>query len=248
MAPLLCIENLTKRYKHAGHPVLNGLSFSVNSGEIYGFLGPNGAGKSTTVKILSGLISYDQGNISIMGKNITDHRKELNKHIGIVPQDIALFPTLTATENLKIFGGIYGIENRILNKRIAYLLNLFGLEDHKNKKVDYYSGGMKRRINLIVGILHEPNLLLLDEPTVGIDVQSKNVIIENLQLLNSYGTTILYTSHNMEEAQQFCTKVGIIDEGKIIAEGTPDELIGKTADCDNLELVYLKLTGKKLRD
>ena len=173
MAPLLCIENLTKRYKHAGHSVLNGLSFSVNSGEIYGFLGPNGAGKSTTVKILSGLISYDEGNISIMGKNLTDHRKELNKHVGIVPQDIALFPTLTATENLKIFGGIYGIENKILNKRIAYLLNLFGLENHKNKKVDYYSGGMKRRINLIVGILHEPNLLLLDEPTVGIDVQSK---------------------------------------------------------------------------
>lgn len=248
MTPILSIENLTKRYKNGDRDVLKGLNFTVNSGEIYGFLGPNGAGKSTTIKILSGLIPYDKGTISIMGENFNDNRKLIKKSIGIVPQDIAIFPTLTAYENLKIFGGIYGIKNKILKERITYLLELFGLDEHRYKKVEHYSGGMKRRINLIVGILHEPALLLLDEPTVGIDVQSKNVILENLKMLNGNGTTILYTSHNMEEAQQFCTKVGIIDEGKIITEGIPSELISKSPNYTNLESVYLELTGKKLRD
>ena len=248
MTPILSIENLTKRYKNGDRNVLDDLNFTVNTGEIYGFLGPNGAGKSTTIKILSGLLPYDKGTISIMGMNLNDNREQIKKHIGIVPQDIAIFPTLTGYENLKIFGGIYGIDSKTLKKRILFLLELFGLEEHKNKKVDFYSGGMKRRINLIIGILHEPKLLLLDEPTVGIDVQSKNVILENLKVLNSKGTTILYTSHNMDEAEQFCSKVGIVDEGKIITEGTPSELISKSPDYTNLESVYLKLTGKQLRD
>lgn len=248
MTPILSIEKLTKRYKKGDRFVLNELSFEVNPGEIYGFLGPNGAGKSTTVKIISGLIPYNNGAIKVLGKDLNENRKELKKIIGIVPQDIAIFPTLTAIENLKIFGGIYGIDNKILKKRIHSLLELFGLYEHRNKKVDHYSGGMKRRINLIAGMLHEPSLLLLDEPTVGIDVQSKNVIIENLKMLNKNGTTILYTSHNMEEAQDFCTRVGIIDEGKIITEGTAEELICRTPNCNDLESVYLKLTGKTLRD
>ena len=248
MLPILNIKNVNKRYKQGDRNVLNNLTLQVDTGEIYGFLGPNGAGKSTTVKILSGIIPYDSGNITIFGKNINEHRNALKRCIGIVPQDIAVFPTLTAYENLKVFGGVYGLNNKLLNKRIDYLLHLFGLEKHRNKKVEQYSGGMKRRINLIVGVLHEPLLLLLDEPTVGIDVQSKNVIIENLKMLNQKGTSILYTSHDMDEAQQFCTKVGIIDEGKIIAEGSPCELIARSDEYSNLESVYLKLTGKKLRD
>jgi ABC-2 type transport system ATP-binding protein len=248
MTPILSIDNLTKHYKNGERNVLNGLTFSVNPGEIYGFLGPNGAGKSTTIKILSGLIPSDGGNITVLGKNLHNYREQLKRSIGVVPQDIAIFPTLTAYENLIVFGGIYGLQTRHLYKRIRYLLKLFGLDEHRNKKVELYSGGMKRRINIIVGMLHEPSLLLLDEPTVGIDVQSKNVIIENLKMLNSKGTTILYTSHDMDEAQQFCTKVGIIDEGEIIKEGTPEELISQFPGCSNLEAVYLKLTGKKLRD
>lgn len=248
MTPILSIENLTKHYKNGEKNVLNGFSFSVYPGEIYGFLGPNGAGKSTTIKILSGLISSDSGTISVMGRDLQNYSDQIKRCIGVVPQDIAIFPTLSAYENLIVFGGIYGIQTRHLYRRIRYLLRLFGLDEHRNKKVELYSGGMKRRINIIVGMLHEPSLLLLDEPTVGIDVQSKNVIIENLKMLNSKGTTILYTSHDMDEAQQFCTKVGIIDEGKIISEGSPEELIASSADCTNLESVYLKLTGKKLRD
>jgi ABC-2 type transport system ATP-binding protein len=248
MNPILAINHLTKKYRNGSHNVLNGLSFCIYPAEIYGFLGPNGAGKSTTIKILSGLIPHNEGSITFMGKNLQQHREELKPKIGIVPQDIALFPTLTAAENLRIFGGIYGLNNKTLLEKKEYLLHLFGLYEHRHKKIQHYSGGMKRRINLIAGILHEPVLLLLDEPTVGIDVQSRNVIIENLKMLNSSGTTILYTSHNMEEAQGFCTKVGIIDEGKIIVEGSPSELIGRSPDYTDLESVYLKLTGKTLRD
>lgn len=246
--PVIYMENIEKRYKHGDKNVLDGLNLCVNAGDFYGLLGPNGAGKSTTINLLSGLISSDNGKITILGKNIMEHREQLKSSIGIVPQDIAVFPTFTAYENLKFFGGIYGINRKILNNRIRYLLHLFGLEECKNKKIEHYSGGMKRRINLIVGILHEPKLLLLDEPTVGIDAQSKNVIIENLHILNSQGTAILYTSHDMNEAEQVCSKVGIIDEGKIIKEGTPKELISESADYSNLESVFLKLTGKKIRD
>lgn len=248
METVICMENIKKRYKHGDKHVLNGLNLKVHEGDIYGFLGPNGAGKSTTIKLLSGLISNDEGTITILGKNILEHREQLKRKIGIVPQDIAIYPSLTAFENLNFFGGIYGIYQTHLKKRIAYLLHLFGLEEHRNRKVEHYSGGMKRRINLIVGLLHEPKLLLLDEPTVGIDVQSKNVIIENLKMLNRQGTAILYTSHDMNEAEQLCNKVGIIDEGKIIMEGTPKELITQFSETMNLESVYLKLTGKKIRD
>lgn len=247
MKPVLTIENVIKRYKHSDKNALNHLNLIVNEGEIYGFLGPNGAGKSTTIKILSGLISYDEGHINIMGKDIKEHREHLKKNIGIVPQDIAVFPSLTAYENLLIFGNIYGIEKVTLKKRIDSLLVMFGLDDNKKRKIEHYSGGMKRRINLIIGILHKPSFLLLDEPTVGIDVQSKNLIIENLRKLNQDGTTILYTSHDMNEAQNFCSKVGIIDEGSIIVEGSPLDLINQSSVYTNLESVYLHLTGKSLR-
>lgn len=245
---ILHIENLKKTYSGLNRQVLSGLCLTIEQGEIYGFLGPNGAGKTTTVSILSGLLQRDSGTIEMFGRPVDENRNYIKHHIGIVPQNIAIFPELTAYENLKIFGTIYGMETKMLKSRIDELLGLFGLMAFKDKKVASFSGGMKRSVNLMVGILHKPDLLILDEPTVGIDVQSKVVILDNLKSLNKEGVTILYTSHDMEEAQHLCTKVGIIDGGKLVAEDTPSGLIAAHPGCDDLESVYLRLTGKKLRN
>lgn len=245
---ILHIENLTKTYSGLNRQVLSGLCLTIEEGEIYGFLGPNGAGKTTTVNILSGLLKGDTGSVKLFGRTYEKGSNYIKHHIGIVPQNIAVFPELTAYENLKVFGAIYGMETKALKARIDELLNLFSLASFKDKKVASFSGGMKRSVNLMVGILHKPDLLILDEPTVGIDVQSKVVILENLKSLNKEGVTILYTSHDMEEAQHLCTKVGIIDGGKLVAEDTPSGLIAAHSGCEDLEAVYLRLTGKKLRN
>jgi len=168
--------------------------------------------------------------------------------VGVVPQDIALYPTLSARENLHFYGNMYGVTGKELKDKIETWLHNFGLTEAANRRVSTYSGGMKRRLNLIAGILHDPKILFLDEPTVGVDVQSRNVIIEHLQALNKKGTTIIYTSHHMEEAEHFCTQVAIIDYGKIIAKGSPAELIAAHPGCTNLESVFLHLTNRKLRD
>jgi ABC-2 type transport system ATP-binding protein len=246
--PILHIENLVKSYPGLNRQVLSGLCLTIGRGEIYGFLGPNGAGKTTTVSILSGLLSADSGRMEMFGRPCEENRKYIKQHLGLVPQNIAIFPELTAYENLKIFGAIYGMDSKALKIRIEELLGLFGLMAFKDKKVASFSGGMKRSVNLMVGILHKPELLILDEPTVGIDVQSKVVILENLKSLNKEGVTILYTSHDMEEAQHLCTRVGIIDGGKLVAEDTPEGLIAAHQGCEDLEAVYLRLTGRKLRN
>ena len=168
--------------------------------------------------------------------------------IGIVPQDIALYPTLTARENLAFYGSMYGLYGKDLKDKIETWLKKLGLIDASNRRVSTYSGGMKRRVNLIAGVLHSPAILFLDEPTVGVDVHSRNVIIQHLKEINAAGTTIIYTSHHMEEAQNFCTRVSIIDQGKILTEGTPAELISRNAGSTNLENVFLNLTNRKLRD
>lgn len=168
--------------------------------------------------------------------------------IGVVPQDIALYPMLTARENLHFIGSMYGLAGKLLKERVNQGLSVFGLEKFANRRIQTYSGGMKRRINLIAGILHQPRVLFLDEPTVGIDVQSRTVIIEYLKQLNSEGTTIIYTSHYMEEAEILCSSIAIIDHGKIITQGRPSEMIGIQPGCDNLECIFLDLTGRKLRD
>ncbi len=168
--------------------------------------------------------------------------------IGVVPQEYALYPTLTAFENLMYFGAMYGLKGRDLKEKINLSLNDLGLSKFAHKKVKSYSGGMKRRVNLIAGILHDPKILFLDEPTVGVDVQSKKVIFNHLKTLNKNSTTIIYSSHHMEEAQEFCTEVAIIDEGKIIAQGSPQSLINSIKNASRLEEVYLSLTGEKLRD
>ena len=168
--------------------------------------------------------------------------------VGVVPQDIALYPTLTARENLNFYGHMYGLKGKALRDKIEMWLSNFGLTDAANRRVSTYSGGMKRRVNLIAGVLHSPKILFLDEPTVGVDVQSRTVIIDYLKELNKSGTTIIYTSHHMDEAEHFCTQVAIIDHGKIIIEGTPKHLIEESLGSTNLETVFLKLTNRALRD
>lgn len=247
--PIIDIKNLTKRYKNADEAAVNDLSLSIKQGDIFGLLGPNGAGKTTTISILCNQIQADQGEILIESKNLFSEGEEIKKIIGVVPQEIALYPKLTAYENLKFFGNMYGLKGNNLKERIIQSVKDFGLEKKLHLKVGTFSGGMKRRINLIAGILHKPKILFLDEPTVGIDVQSKNVIIEHLQHLNKLvGTTIIYTSHLMDEAERFCTQIAIIDMGKVIAEGKPKELVDAYPACNNLEDIFLLLTGKSLRD
>ncbi len=242
------IENLTKTFKHATEPAVNGISFSINRNEIFGLLGPNGAGKTTTISILCGLFPATGGKVLIDGKDLHTELASVKNMIGIVPQDIALYPTLTASENLAFYGSMYGLHGKDLKDKIETWLKKLGLIDAANRRVSTYSGGMKRRVNLIAGVLHNPAILFLDEPTVGVDVHSRNVIIQHLKEINAAGTTIIYTSHHMEEAQNFCTRVSIIDHGKILTEGTPAELISHNAGSTNLENVFLNLTNRKLRD
>jgi ABC-2 type transport system ATP-binding protein len=242
------IENLTKTFKNATEPAVNGISFSINRNEIFGLLGPNGAGKTTTISILCGLFPPTSGKIMIDGHDLRSDLPAIKKLIGIVPQDIALYPTLTARENLEFYGSMYGLHGQDLKEKIGMWLQKLGLSESARRKVHTFSGGMKRRVNLIAGVIHQPKILFLDEPTVGVDVQSRNVIIEHLKEINALGTTIIYTSHHMEEAETFCTRVSIIDQGKILTQGTPAELISNNKGSTNLENVFLNLTNRKLRD
>jgi len=241
------IKNLYKIYTGNPRPTVNNLSLTVEKGDIYGLLGPNGAGKTTTISILCGLRLFNSGELRICNYSVKDELEKIKPLIGVVPQDIALYPSLTAYENLKIFGGIYGLKKRELNERVDELLELFGLEKNKHRYVSKYSGGMKRRVNLIAGLLHRPQLLFLDEPTVGIDVQSRHVIIENLKEINRAGTTIVYTSHHLSEAENLCTSIALIDDGQIICYGEPKQLIAQN-NVETLEELFLQKTGKKLRD
>ena len=245
--PIIEIKNLYKIYKGNMHPAVNNLSLSIEKGEIFGLLGPNGAGKTTLIHILCGLLHFDTGELQICNYSVKDEIEKIKPLIGVVPQDIALYPTLTAYENLKIFGGIYGLKKEELNERINELLKLFGLEKNKDRYVSNYSGGMKRRVNLIVGLLHHPQLLFLDEPTVGIDVQSRHVILENLKEINQAGATIVYTSHHLNEAENFCTSIALIDDGQVICQGEPKRLIDEN-EVETLEELFLQKTGKNLRD
>jgi ABC-2 type transport system ATP-binding protein len=242
------IHDLVKIYKGSGEPALNGVSFIVPEGEIFGLLGPNGAGKTTTINILCGIIKATAGSISVSGLELPRDLEDIKRHIGVVPQDIALYPTLTARENLFFVGSMYGLAGKQLKERVDRYLSVFGLEKFSNRLIQTYSGGMKRRINLIAGILHEPRILFLDEPTAGIDVQSRTVIVEYLKQLNAEGTTIIYTSHYMEEAEILCSSIAILDNGKIIVQGRPSEMIRNQPGYTNLESIFLNLTGKKLRD
>jgi ABC-2 type transport system ATP-binding protein len=243
----LNISQLKKQYPESDKPAIDGLNLSIPKGQIHGLIGPNGAGKTTTISIIAGILAFNSGNITIEGFDYKSHRKAIVKRIGYVPQDMALYTDLSAEENLKFFGKLHAIPSKELKKQIETLLKRMGLYEKRKQAVKYYSGGMKRRINLIIGLLHQPSFLILDEPTVGIDIQSKQVILDYLLELKTSGTTILYTSHMLEEAEKICDYISIMDHGKLIEEGQPTELKAKY-QLDRLEDIFIKLTGKSLRD
>ena len=242
------INDLTKTYKGKKSPTLNGLTLKIPFGSLFGLLAPNGAGKTTTIGAICGLRKFESGSIYVNGFSVKKDINKIKPFIGLVPQDIALFPTLTALENLRIIGGIYGLPRHLSEKKIEGLLELFDLSGSRDTIISRYSGGMKRRINLIAGMLHDPKILILDEPTAGVDVQSRKLIMEKLQEINRAGTTILFISHYLEEAEEICDQVAFIDNGKVICVGSPKEMVEKNGRCKNLESLYLSLTGKQMRD
>lgn len=242
------ISDVVKHYKNAPRPAVDHLSLAIPKQSVFGLLGPNGAGKTTLISMLCGLFSPSSGKIITNGWDIATEPNKIKQIIGVVPQEIALYPKLTAYENLLFLGHMYGIETEELKKRINENLEILGLIGNKDQQIKNFSGGMKRRINLIAGLLHHPQLLILDEPTVGVDIQSKTAILDYLKRLNSdRGMTIFYTSHHLDEAEDFCTHIAIIDEGKLITKGETKQLI-KENNCTTIEEVYLKITGRKFRD
>lgn len=242
------LDHLTKHYNKSGKAAVSDLTITIPEGAVFGLLGPNGAGKSTTVMILCGLMRPDSGTVTVLGKDMKTDGAEVRKFIGVAPQEIALFPTLTASENLNYFGRMYGLSSSFLREQIQKYLHSFGLIEKSRKPVHTFSGGMKRRLNLIAAILHQPRLVILDEPTAGVDVQSRNMILEFLDEIKSQGTSIIYSSHVLEEAERICSHLAVIDEGKLLTSGTMKSVMAQHPECSNLEQMFLKLTGKNIRD
>lgn len=235
---ILELNNITKRYDDK--LVVDNISLSIEEGEIFGLLGPNGAGKSTVISMIGDLVKPDQGEITIDGHSLKKEAILAKKNLGIVPQDIALYENLSAINNLKFWGTLYGLKGALLKTRIDEALEITGLKDRAKEKIKNYSGGMKRRINIAAAFMHHPRLLIMDEPTVGIDPQSRNHILEFTRSLNKeYGTTVIYTSHYMEEVESLCDKLMIIDEGKVIASGSQSEIKRMVS---NEETAQIKLT------
>ena len=216
-------QGLVKRYGDI--EAVRGLSFAIRRGEIFGFLGPNGAGKTTTISMLSCLLEPTGGTAIVAGYDVVRAPQQVKRRIGLVPQELALYPTLSARDNLNFYGRIYGLHGRALRRRVDEVLEMVGLAERAASAVKTFSGGMKRRLNIAAGLLHRPKVLFLDEPTVGVDPQSRNAIFEHVERLNAEGLTILYTTHYMEEAERLCHRVAIIDEGRIIALDTPRKLV-----------------------
>ena len=245
--PSIQIENVSKRYKSAQEDSLSRINLQINESDVYGLLGPNGAGKTTLISILCGIIPPSQGKISyhIGGSEIST--QERRSKLGFVPQEYAFYQELTPKQNLDYFGAMYNLSKAELAVRISELLEELGLTKVANKEVSTFSGGMKRRVNLAIGLIHKPAILFLDEPTVGVDVQSKNAIIKYLEEINSTGTTIVYTSHHMSEAEEFCNRIALIDHGKVVAEGGMSELLIKN-EAPSLQDLFIKLTGEEYRD
>jgi ABC-2 type transport system ATP-binding protein len=215
---------------------VDSVSFHIDPGETYGLLGPNGAGKTTTISMVAGLLARDGGEVLVDGQPMTTRSIRLKGSIGYVPQDLAIYPDLTGRENLVFFARLYGLSSSDAKKRAGEVLETIGLTDRAKDQVKKYSGGMKRRLNIGVGLLHRPKLLILDEPTVGVDPQSRNAILESVEQLSGAGMAVLYTTHYMEEAERLCDRVGIIDHGKLIAEGTRPELVGLVGERDRVSL------------
>jgi ABC-2 type transport system ATP-binding protein len=228
--PMLKISHLSKSFDSL--KAVDDISLEVRKGEIFGFLGPNGAGKTTTISMIAGLLKPDGGRIVIDSFDLETHLHEIKKMMGVVPQEMAFYEDLTAKENLIFWGKLNGLSKKVLNERIRHYLEKTALMGRENEPLKKYSGGMKRRINLIIGLIHQPKLLLLDEPTLGIDVQTRLNIYEIIREASTLGTTVLYTTHNLQEAEELCQRIAIMDQGKILALGTLEELIRIVGEKD----------------
>jgi len=232
--PVLLVEGLSRRFGDL--TAVDGVCLRIEPGQTYGLLGPNGAGKTTTISMIAGLLPADAGTVRVLGRPAGPREVAVKRHIGLVPQDLAIYPELTARENLAFFGRLQGMRGRQLSGRIGEILEMISLSDRADDATKDFSGGMKRRLNIAVGLIHRPALLVLDEPTVGVDPQSRNAILESVEALSGEGMAVLYTTHYMEEAERLCDRIGIIDSGRIRAEGTRDELVTLTGGVDTVRL------------
>ena len=239
------LEALNLRKSFGTLVAVDDVSLKIEKGQTLGLLGPNGAGKTTTVSMLCGLTTPDRGEVKINGRTLHGDVDPGKRKIGLVPQDLALYEELSARDNLRFFGALYGLSGADLTQALQSALELVGLADRATDRVKVFSGGMKRRLNLAAGLLHNPDILLLDEPTVGVDPQSRNAIFDNLEQLKRQGKALLYTTHYMEEAERLADRIVIIDHGKVIAS---DTVAGLTRGGGTLESVFLTLTGRSLRD
>lgn len=231
---LLKVENIKKYFKEV--KAVDDISFKVQEGEILGLLGPNGAGKSTTISMISTLTKPDSGEIYYKNDSIIKKPKSIQKKLGYVPQEIALYPTLSGAENLEFWGRAYGLRGKELKERMKEISRIIGIDERLKDKVDKYSGGMKRRLNIGVALLHRPELVIMDEPTVGIDPQSRKYILDTVLQLNKEGMTVIYTSHYMEEVEYLCNKICVMDHGKVIAEGTQEQLVDMVSDKKQMHI------------
>jgi ABC-2 type transport system ATP-binding protein len=241
----IIIENLTKRFEDK--LALENLSLEVGKGELFGLLGPNGAGKTTTISIICGLIKPTSGTAKILGYNIHRDSQKVREQIGVCTQETAIYPYLTGKENLELFGRLYDLNKKAIKERSTLLLSKMGLTEDSKRVTAKYSGGMKRRLSLALALIHDPQIAFLDEPTVAMDPQSRHAVWDFIKEQKNKGKTIILTTHYMEEAEELCDRVGIIDYGKLIALGTPKELIAKN-HVKNLEEVFIKITGRKMRE
>jgi len=245
--PAIRIQNLAFQYPGQEGICFKNFNLEIEAGERFGLFGPNGAGKTTLMNLMTGILTYTEGSIQLYGHEIRHHPKSINNLFGFVPQDFSFYPELSARDNLAFYGAWYGLERKQIRDRTDELLGVLGLSEDSNRILQSFSGGMKRRINLAIGVLHQPKVLFLDEPTVGVDVQSRHAIINYLIKQNESGTTLIYTSHQLEEAAELCDKVALIDDGKIIAHDSLEGLLLKHGH-EGMEGLFLELTGKIFRD
>lgn len=242
---VIVIESLVKKFEDI--TALDGLSLQVEKGELFGLLGPNGAGKTTTINILCGLIKPTNGSATVGGYDVLKEPAKVKELIGVCPQETAIYPYLTGAENVELFGNLHAMNKETLKTRRDMLLEKMGLTQDAKRKAEKYSGGMKRRLSLILALIHDPQIAFLDEPTVGMDPQSRHAVWDFIKELKKEDKTIILTTHYMEEAEELCDRVGIIDHGKLIALGSPKDLISKNK-VKNLEEVFIKITGRKIRE